>query len=405
MELVIARSLKVEELRLTTCTYLDSSPPIGTIIIVSPGGLEHGGGIGRQMGYFLSALEKRETSVTYSIVDSRGPWFLGSSPFKIALSIVYIMSAIAKLVMARFSASKHLLHINITGRGSTSRKIIITTIAHILKLRYIMHVHDYDYAREYCRHGTIVRRIIENMFKRAERVLVLGSEAQENLSNLLTLPRERIAVLHNAVPDPITDDRIQAHRSGEVPCQILFLGHLSVRKGVPELLRALASLEVARQQWHATLAGDGPVEEYRSLADDLGIADRIDFPGWLDAAGVRSLCAAADILVLPSHAEGLAMAVLEGLSYGLAVITTPVGAHPEVIDVETSSGILVPPGDVAALADALARVISDSDLRERLYVGSRQRFLEKFEVRSYARWLNQLHCSLLLSEEDPGTGS
>ena len=87
------------------------------------------------------------------------------------------------------------------------------------------------------------------------------------------------------------------------------------------------------------------------------------------------------------------MSVLEGLSHGLAVITTPVGAHSEVIEPEVS-GILVPPGDVAALADALARVIQDETLRSRLARGARERFLEAFDIRPYAIRLEQLHAAL-----------
>jgi glycosyltransferase involved in cell wall biosynthesis len=149
--------------------------------------------------------------------------------------------------------------------------------------------------------------------------------------------------------------------------------------------------------WRATLAGGGPIDEFRQFAGDLGIIDRICFPGWLDQAGVGALCADADVLVLPSHAEGLAMSVLEGLSHGLAVVTTPVGAHSEVIDPDVS-GILVPPGDVAALADALVSVIENVTLRDRLARGGRDRFLEAFDVRHYAARLGQLHASLLASK-------
>jgi glycosyltransferase involved in cell wall biosynthesis len=87
------------------------------------------------------------------------------------------------------------------------------------------------------------------------------------------------------------------------------------------------------------------------------------------------------------------MSVLEGLAHGLAVITTPVGAHTEVIEPDVS-GIFVPPGDVAALADALVRVIEDESLRTRLARGGRERFLEEFDVRRYAARLEQLHASL-----------
>jgi glycosyltransferase involved in cell wall biosynthesis len=153
------------------------------------------------------------------------------------------------------------------------------------------------------------------------------------------------------------------------------------------------------RRWRATLAGGGPIDEFRKLADDLGILDRLCFPGWLDQVGVRTLCADADVLVLPSHAEGLAMSVLEGLSHGLAVITTPVGAHPEVIEPDVS-GILVPPGDVVALADALVSVIEDGTLRHRLARGARDRFLEAFDVRRYAARLEQLHAGLLTAQHD-----
>jgi glycosyltransferase involved in cell wall biosynthesis len=100
------------------------------------------------------------------------------------------------------------------------------------------------------------------------------------------------------------------------------------------------------------------------------------------------------VLVLPSHAEGLAMSVLEGLSHGLAVVTTPVGAHLEVIEPEVS-GLFVPPGDVAALAGALARVVEDETLRKRLAKGARHRFLAEFDVRGYSSQLTQIHTDLL----------
>jgi glycosyltransferase involved in cell wall biosynthesis len=173
-------------------------------------------------------------------------------------------------------------------------------------------------------------------------------------------------------------------------CKLVFLGTLSERKGLPELLGALGSPPLRARRWRATLAGDGPVEEFRRLASELGIAERLEFLGWVDQAGVRAACEAAEVLVLPSHAEGLAMSVLEGLSYGLAVITTPVGAHTEVIEPEVS-GLFVPAGDVEALSAALARVIDDPALRERLGAGARRRFLEKFHVRGYAERLRNIH--------------
>ena len=127
---------------------------------------------------------------------------------------------------------------------------------------------------------------------------------------------------------------------------------------MPELLEALASPALTALPWRTTLAGGGPVDEYRARAAALGLAERVAFLGWIDQPQASALCAGADVLVLPSHAEGLALSVLEGLSHGLAVVATPVGAHAEVIE-PGKSGLFHPPGDVAALAAALGRVIGD----------------------------------------------
>jgi len=370
--------------------------PTGTVLIVTPGGLENGGGIGRQMGYFLRAYQASEQRLRYRVVDSRGPWYLGSSPLHISGAVIYFGSAVLTLFRARLS-SPCLAHVNITGRGSTIRKVILLTVARGLGLRYLLHVHDYDYAKYYSSCGTLLKSLIATMFRSAAAVVVLGRRDLEVVSQLLRLRRDRMIVLHNAVPDPLPDlDRGPVQGQ---PCHLLFLGYLSARKGVADLLQALASPTVRHLPWRATLAGDGSIDEFRNLAKDLGIAERLRFPGWLDQVGVSALCADADVLVLPSYAEGLAMSVLEGLSHGLAVITTPVGAHSEVIEPEVS-GILVTPGDVAALANALVRVIEDGSLRSRLARGARDRFLEGFDVRRYAARLEQLHASLFAPQRD-----
>ena len=364
----------------------------GTVLIVSPGGLERGGGIGRQMGYFLRARQDGQCGLAYRVINSRGPRFLGASPLFTVWAGLYLAAAMIRMLPARLAAEPCLVHVNLTGRGSTIRKIILMSFARALGLRYLLHVHDYDYAHEYRRRGRFLQMLIVRLFRGAAKVVVLGTREQMLLSGLLALPPDRVVVLHNAVPDPEPD--VTRARPAGTPCRLLFLGHLSARKGVPELLQALARPALSARRWRATLAGGGPVDEFRKLANGLGLSQRVDFAGWVNEAAVKALSAEAEILVLPSHAEGLAMAVLEGLSHGLAVVTTPVGAHPEVIEPGVS-GLFVPPGDVTALADALGRVIDDAALRERLGRGARQRFLEKFEVRGYADRLGRLHLDLL----------
>jgi glycosyltransferase involved in cell wall biosynthesis len=370
------------------------------VIIVCPGGLEHGGGIGRQMGYFMQADPGGMRGLSYRVVDSRGAHFLGEAPGRKAMAAVNLGRAAFALLGARLSATPTVAHINITGRGSTYRKAALAGLARAIGLRYLLHVHDYDYADDYRRHGAAMQWVVRAMFGGAKTVLVLGGRDRALLADLLRIPQDRISVLHNAVPDP----NPAPAPTTDGPPRLVFLGHLSARKGVPELLQALATPALAARGVTATLAGGGPVEEFRAMAAELGVTDRVTFAGWVDETRVRAICAAAEILVLPSHAEGLAMAMLEGLSHGLAVIATPVGAHPEVIEPEIS-GLFVEPGDAAGLAQAIARVIDDPDLRARLRAGARRRFLDSFDVRGYAEKLSALHAGLLADRGlVPGAG-
>lgn len=364
------------------------------VFLLCPGGVEHGGGIGRQMGYFLSALPQTADTPTYRVLDTRGPWFLGSERWRIPLSAIYLASAALRIAWTGFTSRHTLIHVNITGRGSTLRKLVLTAIARAVALPYVLHVHDYDYAAELRARGKVVRGLVRGMFAAAQQTIVLGAEAERTLRAELALPDAGILVLPNAVPDPSPAPLTGVDEAAASPIHLVFLGYLSARKGVPELLEALASAVLAALPWRATLAGGGPVDEFRAKADALGLANRVDFPGWIDQRAASALCASADILTLPSHAEGLAMSVLEGLSHGLAVVATPVGAHAEVIE-PGQSGLLTPPGDVPALSAALARVIADKALREHLRTGARQRFLDRFDVRSYSIRLVRLHAGLL----------
>lgn len=366
-----------------------------------PGGRENGGGIGRMIGYIQDAGQTGK--LRHGIIDTRGPgWRWLASPFLLG-------RAAAIMARSRLTEPGSIHHIHVAGRGSTVRKLILTRLARALGAVHVLHLHDYDYATDVKRRPAWQRKQIAAMFRGAYRVVVLGAKDRDFMIGQLGVREDRVVVLPNSVPDPLPGAPHHANSRTPVlglhydappehppehPLRILFLGRLSARKGVPELLSALSRPALADLAWEAVLAGDGPVDGYRKVASDLGLVARVTMPGWLAEHEVRALCATADILVLPSHAEGLAMAVLEGLSHGLAVVTTRVGAHDEVI-VEGVNGLFVPVGDVDALATALRALLCDPDLRHRLARGGRATFAERFEIGGYMRRLTGIYGGLL----------
>lgn len=355
-------------------------PVLPPILIVTAGGLEHGGGIGRVVGYMIdgwSGDAPGDTAPDWRVVDTRGPRVDLRAPFRFLAALATIAAAAPR---------RPLLHIHIAGRGSTVRKLIVGWLARALRVRFVLHLHDYNY-RAFC-DGLPgwARGLVRGLFRAADLVIVLGSGDAALMREAFGIASERIAVMHNAVPTPSP----AVGPRGATPVHILFLGRLSERKGVPELIAALATPMLAALPWRATLAGDGDLARYRADAARAGLTDRIAFPGWLDRAGTDALLRSADILVLPSYDEGMAMSVLEGLAYAVCVVCTPVGALAEVIEHDVN-GLLVRPGDVAGLADALALAIGDAPRRLRLALGGEITFRRGFEAQAYARRMLELY--------------
>jgi glycosyltransferase involved in cell wall biosynthesis len=350
---------------------------LATVRHYCPGGREDGGGIGRLVGYIVDAAERR--GATHMVCDTRGPaWTVPGSPLRLA-------RAIGNLMWDRITAPGRIHHIHVAGRGSTSRKLILTRVARLIGARHLLHLHDYDYGTDLDLRGAAKQAAVARMFRGAERVVVLGQRDRATVIDRLGVGFDRTIVMHNAVPDP---GPVPA-RTAEVPT-ILFLGRLSARKGVPELLEALARPKMASVPWRAVLAGDGLVESYRAKAAGLGLSDRVSMPGWVSEDQVRALCRQADVLVLPSHAEGLAMAVIEGLASSLAVVTTRVGAHDEALT-DTETCRFVPVGDPAALAATLAELCRDAKQRQRLGDRGRALFLARYSIDAYIRQLDSVY--------------
>jgi glycosyltransferase involved in cell wall biosynthesis len=349
------------------------------VALAFPGGFEFGG-IGRMMLYATQAWRSMPRAPVWTMIDARGFGSLGLMP-------LHLVAAIALLSAGRLLGRVDLLHLNVAGRGSTLRKIVLSEVARLLGLPTVVHLHDCDYERDLRGRSAFVRRLTVRMFQQARRVIVLGERDRRSVEGALHVTPTRVVRLANAVPDP-GEPPDRRNRSG--PVRLLFLGHLDDRKGVPELLRSLTLPALRERAWHIDLAGGGENPRFRAEARDLGLADRATFHGWLSQGRIAALCRNADIFVLPSHAEGQAVSLLEAMAHGIAIVTTPVGAHLEAVS-PGHEAIVLQPGDVERLGIELARLIDDPALRAQLGAAARRRFLEAFNIDDYAAKLATIY--------------
>ncbi len=349
------------------------------IYIVSPGGTLEKGGMGRIVDNFTADLKQHRPDVKFEVIDSYGP------DAKFHLMPFYFAAAMLRLFACFVTGKAQLVHIHMAEYGSVLRKGLIVAMASLFRVPVVLHLHGGRFPKHYEDARPLSRWAIRHMMEMTSEVVVLGEYWRNWV--VTTFPGVRRAtLLHNAVPGPETIPE----RAENGPVRLLFLGRLIKLKGIDVLLDALASEVCRSRSWHLTIAGDGDLEIYRAQAKALGLEERVRFTGWLDQTGCRKELVQAHVLVQPSMFEGLPMSVLEAMANGLTIVATPVGSVGDAI-ADEETGLLVPPGDRAALADALARVIDDADLRRRLGQGARRRFERQFDIAVYRERIIEIY--------------
>jgi len=212
--------------------------------------------------------------------------------------------------------------------------------------------------------GPVVRAIhallYHGIIRSSAVVLCVGQEIARKYApgNPRALPYVNSRVRADEVADKV---------AGGLPVRrLLAVGRLDFYKGLRELLRAASDLVNEGLNLRVRLAGEGndrgPLEK---MAEDLGIADRVDFLGHVRLnPELKAEYRAADVFVLPSHSEGLPKVVLEAMANGAPVVATHVGSVPLMVE-DGQTGFIVPPRDADALRDAVRRLLLDEGLRVR----------------------------------------
>src|SRR4028118_1177300 len=304
--------------------------------------------------------------------------------------VVVFLQAIVELFWRLLQREVDLVHIHVSERGSAFRQAITTLIVMLFRKPVIMHTHSSDFHSFYSKLPGWIKQWMSWVFGSCTRFIVLSDSWKKYYIENLGLKPERVIVLPNPVKLPLQIPQ----RKGSEKVSFVFLGRIGQRKGAFDLINAFASLpDELKTRSRLTIAGDGEGEKARRLVESLNLTDYITIFDWINQEQRDALLAKADVFVLPSYNEGLPMALLEAMSWGLPVITTPVGGIPEVVT-DNGTGLLVNPGDVQQLAEAVQSLIEYESLRLDLGSAARRR-VAPLDVKTYSRSLFNLYCSAL----------
>lgn len=215
----------------------------------------------------------------------------------------------------------------------------------------------------------------------ARGVIVTSHETARCVNALFDIPKEHIVV---ALPG--TDSKPLAECAGDPPL-LLTVASLTRRKAHDVLIAALA--QIRHLPWQARFVGGAQLDPawsaaLRAQTEAAHLSERIAFVG--ERQDLDAEYAAADVFVLPSRFEGYGMVFSEALAAGLPIVAARAGAVPEVVPAD--AGVLVPPDDAAALANALEQLLTQPSLRTRLQEGARRAALQ------LPRWEDSAHIVL-----------
>lgn len=340
-----------------------------------------GGGMFKVADYLIQSQAERLPAGAAQLrpLDTRGA---GSPVF----SLWVLLCAIARIVKGRLGGGLAGVHVNMAERMSLFRKGTVIVVCAALGLPTVLHLH----AQMQCFYGrlpAVFRGLARWVFSLSQAVIVIGPAARRFVVEVLHVPAEKVHMIINGVPEPQSFWGRSPQGSRQ---RILFLGNLSDRKGVLDLLRALAQPVLDTAGLDVTIAGGGDVAGYQAKARALGVDSVVRFEGWCDQQKVSRLLANCDMLVLPSHDEVLPLSILEALAHGVAVVATAVGEIPSLLT-DGVDAVFVEVGNPASIAAGMQKILQEPGLRQSLAGNGRALYLRHFCMASFFSNVASVH--------------
>ena len=247
-----------------------------------------------------------------------------------------------------------IVHVQGSVGASFWRKAIFIYIAKFFHKKVVWHMHAGRFAVFYQQHRYAVRKVVN----KSDVIIALSEYWKEYFKN--EFPTKRVEIIKNVISAP----RVHKQQTGYFT--LLFLGLLGKNKGIYDLLECIRDHKVEFQgKLKLYIGGNGEIEHVKQLIKEYGIADIVIFEGWVSGDKKIELLNKSDAYILPSYKEGLPISILEAMSYGMPIISTPVGGIPEIVS-NGENGYLVEPGNKEDIYKAIMSLLNDADLRNRM---------------------------------------
>lgn len=274
---------------------------------------------------------------------------------------------IVRLLWLSITHSHLILHCHMSYKGSFWRKLTFVTIAKIFSHSTIVHLHGSEFKQYFSSRGKRTQKLILWLVNTVDAFITLSEGWKQYVKEI---SGRDVTVINNYV------DVIDS-KSDKKTNNILFLGAFIERKGIYDLLNACALM---RCDYHLHLCGAGEDDKVEQLISRLNLQNKVTIHGWVNQQKKSELLNSCGVMILPAYNEGLPMTLIESMGSRMPIVTTPVGAIPEIIQ-EGHSGYLVEPGNVEQIRNKLEYVLSQPRELEKVTAHAYNIYQENFTSR------------------------
>jgi glycosyltransferase involved in cell wall biosynthesis len=314
-------------------------------------------------------------------------WKMSNSFIKLFYGVLSYMNVFFILI---FDRRVKLLHIHSAADGSFWRKSMFMKLGKAFKKKVILHVHASRF-KDFYNESAKKNKIIKNL-QMADSLIVL-SESWKKWFIGIGIREDRIEVLHNITEYPSISKK---NSRGNKKVRFLFLGELGQRKGVFDILRGLINhKDELKDKIELRIGGNTNEEKLIRIIKEGGVEGFVKFEGWVAGDKKIKLLNWADIYILPSFNEGLPIGILEAMSYGCPIISTPVGGIPEVV-IPDENGVFVTPGNSEEIVSAMKSYVLDPSIIIKQGAASKK-MVETYLPNDVLAHLKKIYLKLMLN--------
>jgi glycosyltransferase involved in cell wall biosynthesis len=311
----------------------------------------------------------------------------------VARRIVRLLISPWALAATILAGRVDIVHINTSlNRRAYWRDLAYLVMARLCGARVVYQVHGGDLPEQFAGHGRLRRALLRATWRLPDVIVVLAR--CELAAYREFLPGNNIKLLPNAIDSAPYATLDNQNRGAHSLVQLLYIGRLAREKGLYEALQGLHLALAQGVAARLVVAGSGPEEtRLKNFARQLGLSGSVDFVGPVSGAAKLKWLGESDILLLPSYAEGLPYALLEGMAAGLPVIATRVGAIPDVVG-DGVHGVFVAPRDVKGIARSIKRLAGDPASLAKMSAACRLRVASCYSITGMAGEFSRLYAEI-----------